>query len=43
MAGLTALLSCPSNTFKPETAIFTDDKQDFHHIADHVDQFAKRP
>ena len=29
--------------FKPETAIFTDDKQDFHHIADHVDQFAKRP
>ena len=29
--------------FKPEIAIFTNDKQGFHHIADHIDQFAKRP
>ena len=29
--------------FKPEIAIFTNDKQIFHHIADHIDQFAKRP
>jgi hypothetical protein len=29
--------------YKPETAIFTIDKQEFHYIADDVIQFKKRP